>query len=187
MYKIHKQQIRKTMRSMLQLLNNLEERSLSVIEKLKCLNEFKNSKNIVLYSSIQYEIETIYLIHQCLQTSKNIYLPYIENVQIAQINSLDELVLGKYNILEPANNEYLNNLEVIDTVIIPGVAYDKDGNRLGKGMGWYDRFLQRLSPNVLKVALVFDIQIINYVPKDVHDISVDIIITEDRIIDTRNK
>jgi 5-formyltetrahydrofolate cyclo-ligase len=94
-----------------------------------------------------------------------------------------ELTLGPWGILEPKGEFYRPfPLEEIDVVIVPGVAFDERGNRLGFGRGFYDKFLRRLSERVSFVALAFELQVVRRLPSQSHDVAVDYIITEKRII-----
>ena len=70
----------------------------------------------------------------------------------------------------------------LDLIIVPGVAFDSSGNRLGMGKGYYDRFLKHLRPSALKIALAFENQIVASIPWDDNDIKMDMIITEERVI-----
>ena len=94
------------------------------------------------------------------------------------IHSLDNLSKDKYGILEP--DEDINPIEVdaIDLVILPGLAFDNKGGRLGYGGGYYDKYLSNISDNAVKVALCYDFQVIDTVPMEEHDICTDLLITD---------
>ena len=96
-----------------------------------------------------------------------------------QITSLeDDLEKGLYGILQP--KELTNNsipLEDIDTVIVPGVAFDHDHNRLGRGGGYYDRFLKEIPTGIPSIGLAFDFQIVDFLPISEHDVPVSKVLT----------
>ncbi len=95
----------------------------------------------------------------------------------------DDLRPGSYGIMEPGDHTaLLKNTDRIDLCVVPGVAFDRHGNRIGHGAGFYDNFLARLSPRTLKVALAFDLQMLDSVPHSEHDIAMDMIITEQEVI-----
>lgn len=146
---------------------------------------YKNSKIIFTYFHFDREVKTDLIIKKSFENNKIICLPYIDwkkRILIpSQINSIDEIEMNK-KIPVP---KFLREVkrEIIDLVIVPGVAFDIYKNRIGMGGGFYDRFLKNLSENVLKVALSFEFQILKEkLPVSECDVKVDLIITEERII-----
>lgn len=107
---------------------------------------------------------------------KNIYLPRVvgNDIKITKVGERG-FVKGQFNILEPNETDYLQDLSKIDVAIIPGVAFDKNLNRLGRGRGYYDRFLKCF--NGLKVGIGFDLQIVDNIPTEPHDVKMDMIIS----------
>src|SRR5690606_18895751 len=117
-----------------------------------------------------------------LNEGKNIIIPIsvVETRQLILSQLMDydkELEAGTYGILEP-KKEYIRevNPELIDLVLVPGVAFDRKGYRIGYGGGYYDRFLTRIDDSVPKIALAFDLQIVAQVKKGRYDIPMDYII-----------
>ena len=104
----------------------------------------------------------------------------MEAVKIVDLTNLKE---DKYGILEPTKDIEAMNKNELDLVIMPGLAFDTNGGRLGYGGGYYDKYLQKIAGNLSKVALAYDFQIVQEVPKEEHDIKVDYIITEKREIE----
>ena len=94
------------------------------------------------------------------------------------IDGIENLKKNHLDISEPVNGEICTN---IDVVIVPGIAFDKSGNRLGFGSGYYDKFLN-LHASIYKIALAFDFQLIDTIDIQEHDVPMDLIITENRII-----
>ncbi len=93
-----------------------------------------------------------------------------------------DLQLGPFNLWEPKPSCPLVHPEELDLIIVPGRAFDECGNRLGRGLGYYDRFLKLLPPRTLKLALAFEIQVVQRIPVKPNDVPVDVIITERRTI-----
>lgn len=157
------------------------EKSERIAEHLESLNIFKNAKNILFYYSYQAEVDTLGLMKKWME-NKNILLPRLnsDNTFVAlPFTSFDNLEVNKFDIPEPPFIfEPQTNL---DLIIVPGVAFDRKGNRIGMGKGYYDRFLTDYK-NVPKIALAYSEQVLDQVPKDPYDEPVNIILTEDEII-----
>ena len=144
---------------------------------------FKQSKTILFYVSYGHEVSTHDLIKTYLRFDKTILVPY-SNTETCTITSIkitrwNELVKGSYGILEPKH--YNNYEEHIELIILPGVGFDRNGNRLGHGKGYYDRLIANSSTTPL-IGLAYDFQIIPTIPTQSHDRPVDIIITETETI-----
>lgn len=102
-----------------------------------------------------------------------------------EITSLNELTKNRYGILEPVvDPQKIVAASDLHVVLVPGLAFDVTGNRLGRGGGYYDRFLANCPDHVLRIALAFECQIVESVPVSEHDQPVDVIVTEKRIIRT---
>lgn len=119
----------------------------------------------------------------------SVVIPYCSGGEIVPflLRSLDELETGLYGIKEPkelfrSRKDRIFDPKQIDLVIVPGLAFDINGNRLGRGKGYYDRFLRHLSPKTLKIALAFECQIFETIPRDSNDVPMDLVVTEERII-----
>ena len=114
--------------------------------------------------------------------SKNIYLPVVDGDEL-RIRKYDKELLkkGSYDILEP-QGEDLRDLSVIDLVIVPGVSFDKKGNRLGRGKGYYDRLLKNIK--AVKIGICYNFQRADKIPADEHDVPLDGIICENEIFMT---
>lgn len=153
--------------------------------KMFSLPEFKKAKIILFYVSIRGEVRTDKMISESLEKGKRILVPFADlknkTLLISEINDLDELSPGAFGIPEPKNPKEFP-LERIDIVVIPGIAFDMKGNRVGYGMGFYDRFLKTLKPHVHKIALSYGLQIVSGIPTDGEDVRVNKIITEKEII-----
>lgn len=157
-----------------------------IIEKLYNLDLYKTSKNIFVYVSFRDEINTIKLIERALIDNKNIYVPKVYNstktMKAIFLDSLDKLEKNKMGILEPKDDNLVINKNDIDLIIVPGAVFDKSFNRIGYGGGYYDRYLEEIKYKNNKIALAYDFQIIDEIKAEDHDIKVDYIITEERIL-----
>ena len=143
----------------------------------------------MFYVATKTEVQTENMIKKSLAMGKKVFIPIMINAS----NDLDaswlidfdkELRENSQGILEP-KEEYRRvfSPEKIDLIILPGVAFDFMGNRIGRGKGYYDRFLKKVRSSAFKIALAYEIQIVENISVDVHDIPVNKIITENRIIE----
>ncbi len=176
-------------KKLLKLLKSQKEedrlkKSRAIQKRLFLTPEFKQAKVILFYASFNGEVETFRMMKQAQKLGKKIVLPTILEDQKKMILSLVEnlgkdLVCGAYGISEP-NPRAIKpvDLEAIDLAIVPGVAFDSDNNRLGRGAGYYDRFLVKLSSDVPTFGLAFDFQVLNRLPHpQKHDVAVSRVIT----------
>lgn len=176
----------------------VENLSKKIIKKLKTEKEYKKAKTILLYHPIKNEVDTIPLFSDSFKESlkkpsknspKKIFAlpricPKTNHIHLHQITDLHTLKTGKFNIKEPTKLHKQIPRKKIDLVIVPGIAFDKKGYRIGFGKGYFDKLLKTLSAH--KIALAYDFQIIENVPAESHDKKVEMIVTEKRIIKIRN-
>ena len=162
--------------------------SLEIFKKLSNINEFIQSKNIMFYVATKSEVQTKNMIEKSLAMGKNIFIPIMDDLSCNLKPSLlidfdKELKKNSQGILEPKQEfQRIYSAEKMDLIILPGIAFDLKGNRIGRGKGYYDRFLKGVKPFTIKIALAFEIQIVKKIPLDLNDIPVDKVITEKRII-----
>jgi 5-formyltetrahydrofolate cyclo-ligase len=178
-----KEKIRKKERAERQEQNTSEimEKSHTIMSKLMELDEFKKAENVLFYISFGSEVMTYDAINATLMDGKTVYIPYLngKDMKFTKINDLSGLRKSHYGALEPVNMDNLTR-DVLDLVIVPGMAFDRKGNRIGSGLGFYDRFMR--GRNMKKIAVCFDMQIVDNVYEKEHDVPVDIIITEKEVI-----
>ncbi|MFC1648068.1 5-formyltetrahydrofolate cyclo-ligase [Nanoarchaeota archaeon] len=150
-----------------------------ITEQLESLDEFKSSQDICIYVSKSDEVQTHELIINMLG-NKNVLVPLTqeEGLKIVQLKSFEELNPGAFGILEPPNRE--EHIGEPDMIITPGQAFDVAGYRLGRGLGYYDKYLKNLE--AIKVGLTFDENLLDEVPTEEHDVPMDIIITDKRVL-----
>lgn len=159
------------------------EKSAKIMSRLFSLSEFRGAKTIMFYVDAGNEVKTRDGITKALSEGKRVVVPKVKKgygLLAIEIKSLDELSPGTFGILEPAGEKGISP-EEIDLVVVPGVAFDKKGNRMGYGAGYYDSFLPKLRPEVKKVAVAFEIQVTDSLPAEEHDVKMDLIITENTI------
>ena len=156
------------------------KKSNDIISKLVSLQEFKKAKKLLCYISFDNEVYTHGLIKKYVK-EKDIAVPVVRGNELilSYIKEWGELTTGAYGILEPKEIRKAN-LNDIEIAIIPGIAFDNRGYRIGYGKGYFDRLLSKM--NALKIALAFDFQILDEVPEEKHDVRMDMIITEKRIL-----
>jgi len=167
---------------------DIRDKSRQVFLHLAEIVEYINSQNIMFYVATRSEVQTEEMIKMSIKMGKNVFIPIIlpECLNLAPSKIFDfdiELEKGKKGILEPKKEYYrLFPSENIDLIIVPGVAFDLSGNRIGRGFGYYDNFLRKVRSSTKIVALAFEMQIVKKIPNDKNDIPVHKIITEKRII-----
>ena len=139
--------------------------------------EYKKAKTVSFFVSFGSEVDTHDMIKEALK-EKEVCVPVVQGdyIALSKINGLGDLDKeGKYGILEPSSIIEIDK-ELVDLIIVPGVAFDKKGYRIGYGRGYYDKLLKEF--NGKTIGLAFSLQIVNKIPKEEHDIRVDKVITE---------
>jgi 5-formyltetrahydrofolate cyclo-ligase len=166
-----------------------QEYSRSIQKKLLGLDIFTHSVNVMAYAAFRNEVETLPIIQHCLSEGKRVIVPVaVPKTRELLLSELKDpeigLHPGTFGVPEPAP-EYIRPFpkEDLHLILVPGVAFDERGFRLGYGAGYYDRFFERLSRKVPSIGLAFETQIIGKVPAEPTDQPVDYIITEKRLID----
>lgn len=159
-----------------------EEFSRVITNCVLAQEEVKRAKGVFCFVGFGSEPDTQPLIRQLLADGKTVYVPKTEKgnpvMELAQIDSLDALEVDYYGILAPGKTDARRGAHTdVDVVIVPGVVFDKQGNRIGYGAGYYDRFLANDS-SLFKLAIGYSMQVIDAVPVDEHDIPVDAFVSE---------
>ena len=157
--------------------------SKKIQNKLKKINEFRNAQKIGVYYPIGSEILTQDIIQELLSNGKDVFLPKVmeKNIEFRKIVDFSSLEKGSFDIMEPKDDCQIDN--ALDVVLVPTVGISPIGVRLGYGQGFYDRYLAE--HKVITISLTFEKQIIKNIPKSEHDIMIDWIVTEERILDTQ--
>ena len=185
-----KQEIRDNIATILENLSDKEiaKKTKQIEDNLFEFANFLESKIVLLYVNNKTEVPSRDIIKKCFGFDKIVILPAFDiktyEMKLMKVDGLDNgLITGPRGILEPdVNRCKVVPVDCVDLAIIPGVAFDEKGGRIGTGEGYYDRFIPKLSVTTRKVAIALECQIIQQVPLESHDKYVDIIITEERII-----
>jgi len=148
--------------------------------------EFAIAQTVLFYVSYDNEVATHDMIKRSLLDRKRIVVPCADTrektLSLSLLRRWDDLVPGAYKIPEPkVECRMPARIEDLDLCIIPGVAFDEAGHRIGHGMGFYDRLL-RYPHQALKVGLAFELQVVPAIPAEPHDVTLDMIVTERRTI-----
>lgn len=183
-YKELKKQLRAEMKKKRSSLSieRLLVYSSHIFETVVKREEYISADVVLAYVSFSSEVDTHFLIQHALKNGKKVAVPKVfpdSEMKFFYIDSLDELKPGAYGILEPENSRemiYDNNKNYV--ILLPGVAFDEDKNRLGYGGGYYDRFLEK-HPQIFKIMLAYELEKTEEkLPADSFDVKSDIIITE---------
>ncbi len=169
-----KEEIRKRILSLRNGLDSewIRDVSIQIEERLFKDKDFLESKNILFYDAFKKEVQTRVMIKRAIDMKKRVFLPVTDfknkNILVSEFTNKGE------------TGEVVSGNE-IEIVMVPGVAFDGSGARIGFGMGFYDRFLHRLSKDVKTIGLAFDFQVVGKIPVDSHDFIIDKVITEKRV------
>ncbi|MBS3121395.1 5-formyltetrahydrofolate cyclo-ligase [Candidatus Woesearchaeota archaeon] len=118
----------------------IEKKSRLILINLIKMSIFKNSKNISCYVSQDSEVDTHRLIKLIIQSKRKVIVPFVDKeMNCAELFDFNKLMRGKFGILEPKEKKRFNK-DMLDLIIIPGVVFDRKGNRIGRGKGYYDKF-----------------------------------------------
>ena len=175
-----KSRIRKEIREKLNRQSNTQRlrKSHLIKDKLFNLAEFKKAKCVMFYIATDKEVETRFMIVAAKTLGKKVVVPVILEGAKRIIASLSEdfekeLSPGPFGILQP-QKKYIREIsnKKIDLVVVPGLAFDRQSKRLGRGRGYYDKFLAGLSPATARIGLAFDFQFFKKLPFLSHDVPV---------------
>jgi len=151
-----------------------KKKSSIIKDKLFRLSVFKRAKRVMFYLSFDGEVNTQEMIKEAIKLGKIVAVPVCRGTRIMKACRLfprTRLIKGRYGVKEPAIKRFVK-LEDLDLVIVPGVAFDRPGNRLGRGKGCYDYFLRKLPKRIPSIGLAFAFQILPSLPATSEDVSV---------------
>lgn len=182
-----KNKVRKKLISLRKNISKEEllEKSNKIKNRLFKMKDFKQVSTILFYVSYNNEVCTHEMIKDSIKNRKNVVVPVTDKKNkkliLSKLESWDELIPGAYNILEPKKEKIKEiSIKDIDLIIVPGVGFDEKGNRIGHGVGYYDNLLKNSKSKF--IGLAFEFQVIKNIPIEEHDIKMDKIVTEERII-----
>ncbi len=165
-------------------------RSRRIVGRLTHLPEYARSRCIMLYWSCHNEVHTHNLVRQALKDGKRVAFPRCDTrrkeIHPFEVRNLSgDLEVGAFGILQPREDSGgLVDLSQIDLCVVPGIAFDREGNRVGRGLGYYDRFLRKLGEKTRKIGVGFAFQILDKIYPTDGDTSLDMIVTEDETLVT---
>ncbi|MHB8066004.1 MAG: 5-formyltetrahydrofolate cyclo-ligase, partial [Ruminiclostridium sp.] len=172
-------------------MNDVLTRSKDIAQSLNQIEYVISAKSIMCYVSFGKEVDTHTLIKKWICEGKQVSVPCVVNatgkdkyMHAVKVADYDELTAcGKYGILEPPLLQCnIVDPNRFDVIIVPGSAFDKNKNRMGYGAGFYDRFLSKVSGKCNKIGICFDFQVFEKIPFDEHDVPLDLLVTEKKII-----
>ena len=183
-------QIRQDVSQLISALSDsqIAEKTRAIEARLFEFANFLESKIALLYVNGDYEVQTDEIIKRTYDYNKIVVLPAFDpekfTMNLMKVDHYaQDLIKGPRDVLEPDPDRCKTvPMERIDIAIIPGIAFDEKGGRIGSGRGYYDRLIPKLAITTRKVALTFEEQIVPQIPMESHDKHVDIIITDKRII-----
>ena len=174
---------------------NKDELSQTICEKFAALPEFASAKTVMFYVDVRTEVRTRHFLPQALTLGKQSVVPWCNaegELELFHLENMDELSIGMYKILEPREDLRLLPakqvpVEQLDLVMVPGVAFDRSGARMGHGKGYYDKLLEHARPDTPLVALAFECQMFPEIPVQSHDVFMDKIVTESAVYNGRGR
>ncbi|GAB6011349.1 5-formyltetrahydrofolate cyclo-ligase [Viscerimonas tarda] len=158
----------------------LQEKSEEVFSVLEITGIFQSATTLFIYNSLKDEVSTpAFIARWC--NEKNFFLPVVSgsNLIFRAYNANENYETSALGVKEPAGTDF-TDYNKIDLVIVPGLAFDRKMNRLGRGKGYYDRFLAKIKAP--KIGVCFDFQLLDTIPSDNHDIKMDMIVSENELI-----
>lgn len=166
--------------------DDASRRSHAACKALTDLPEFREASAVMAYMPIPHEVDSLPAVLAAWRADKTVLMPKIqwehEHMLAVVCRSLDDdMTLGRYGLREPAKGEPWP-VEDIDLVIVPALAFDRKGNRLGRGGGFYDRFLSQPKMQAVTCGLAFDEQLVDELPVDDHDRPVDLVVTDKDVL-----
>jgi 5-formyltetrahydrofolate cyclo-ligase len=186
-----KRACRTRMREALAAMSEDERHAASVLAcaRLADLDVFRHASAVMLYMPLATEVDTTPVAIRCFASGKTVCVPRVDwkrrAMQAVEVRSFDDhfMEIDEHGLRTPRDGQLLPP-RAIDLVIVPALAFDTSGNRLGRGGGFYDRYLARLRRATVTIGLAFDVQITEDLPIDGHDIRVDIVVTDRRMTRT---
>ncbi len=155
-----------------------KQKDKKIIKNLLSLDEFKKAKNIMIYYPFKNEVDVLELIKIC--KDKTFFFPVVNfKKKVLEIRKYNgKFVENKFGIYEPTGKS-LKNVK-LDFIVVPGIVFDKKCFRIGFGGGYYDKFLRKNS--CVKCGVCYEFQIVDHIPVEAHDVKLDILVSEKRIL-----
>jgi 5-formyltetrahydrofolate cyclo-ligase len=182
-----KAHVRKDIRDQFKALSmeQWQEWSTRITCRLIDLPEYKSASTIMVFLSFSREYDTGPIVRHAFGAKKTICAPKVDwnawQMKPIRISAPDDIYKDEHGLPEPAGSEIVE-ADTIDLILVPGIAFDTYGHRLGRGGGFYDKFLSRVDLRAIRLAPTFDFQVLPNIPCDVHDERVDIILTQTKTL-----
>ena len=168
--------------------------SVRIVDRFMHLDEYQDANTVMFYVDVREEVRTRQALPAALASGKRIVVPYCVDgeLELFWLENMDELELGMYRILEPKSE--MRTIEAkrlqpkdLDLIMVPGVAFDRNGGRTGHGKGYYDKLLQHARLDAPLIALSFECQLFEKIPAESHDIYMDKVVTEDAVYNGKGR
>lgn len=194
-FQTRKQAIREQAHAQRNAQLNKDELSKAICAAFMALPDYAAAKTVMFYIDVRSEVRTRLALPDALASGKKIIVPWCNDkgeLELFHLTSMEELAIGMYKILEPKSElrllpEKKLSPTNLDLVMVPGVAFDRQGGRTGHGKGYYDKLLQHARLDAPLVALAFECQMFPEIPVAGHDIFMDTIITESAVYAGRGR
>jgi 5-formyltetrahydrofolate cyclo-ligase len=159
-------------------------RSFAAQQRLLKLESYRQARTIAFYSPIHNEVSTVQLLRDALANRRSVVMPQVagNDLVFRLIHSLEDLAPGSFGILEPKADTEPIAAQRLDMILLPGVAFDRRGHRLGYGKGYYDRALSTAGNRAKRVGLAYDFQLVGQLPVFAHDMQLDLLVTETQVL-----
>lgn len=184
-----KQQLRRETRQRRIDLPDRQRRGEQIQQSAGNLPQLRKAEHIMIYVGHRSEVQTGTLISRLLAAGKHVYVPWCdgEELRLFRLESGVELQPGAFGIPEPPPelrrlSGRTGRASDLQAVLVPGIAFDRRGHRLGQGKGYYDRLLSQVSHGCVSIGLAYDIQLVERIPTETHDVALDLIVTESEIV-----
>ena len=179
-----KRQFRESARARRHAQAEKEEASRNIIQRLISMPEYEAAQAVAFYVDVRDEVRTRFALPSVLSSGKQIAVPFCaeDRLELCRLQSLDELEAGRFGVLEPRPElrtaGRIVSVAQNDLIVVPGVAFDRHGSRMGHGLGYYDRLLADVPTTTVLVGLAYECQVFPEIPVDTHDVSMDWVVTE---------
>lgn len=151
-----------------------QEAAAGIIAQLLAHPAVRSAGTVMLFSPLPSEPDISPLLN--LLKDKTLLLPAVDGDDMLAKVASGEFRTGEFGITEPDTDSIFTDLDAIDVILVPGVAFTADGMRLGRGKGYYDRFLKKLSPRTLKIGIGYSLQLRASLPTDIWDMPLDLVV-----------
>lgn len=189
-----KQEIRKAAHANRRAQEDKDAVSQAIVQRFTQLPEYAAAQTVMFYIDVRDEARTRQALPEALASGKRIVIPFCVDgeLELFHLESMDELAVGMYKILEP--REELREVAAkrlkptdLDLIMVPGVAFDSNGGRTGHGKGYYDKLLEHARADTPLIALAFECQMFPEIPCESHDIYMDKVVTESAVYEGRGR